>query len=144
MKEPNGLILANGKRPDGVTIIPWARGKSLAWDATIPDTLAASHLHQTSNIAGAAAEQASLSKLEKYAALSESHIFVPVAIETLGAWNTAGLKFVNELGRRTTAITGEPRETVFLRQRISAAIQRGNAAAFIGSLPNKQSDVDCC
>ena len=44
-KEPVGLIRQDGKRPDGVTLIPWARGKPMAWDVTIPETLAESHLH---------------------------------------------------------------------------------------------------
>ena len=34
-----------------------------------------------------------------------------------------------ELGRRMTAATGDSRETSFLRQRLSVAIQRGNAIA---------------
>ena len=29
-KEPTGLILQNGKRLDGATLIPWSRGKALA------------------------------------------------------------------------------------------------------------------
>ena len=45
-KEPVGLSV-NGKRPDGATLIPWSRGKPLAWDVTVPDTFAKSHLHNT-------------------------------------------------------------------------------------------------
>ena len=43
-KEPTELIMQNGKRPDGATLIPWSRGKALAWDVTIPDTYAVSDL----------------------------------------------------------------------------------------------------
>jgi len=37
---------ANGKRPDGSTLIPWSRGKPMAWDVdvTVPDTYADTHL----------------------------------------------------------------------------------------------------
>jgi len=44
VKEPAGLSRDNGKRPDGVTLLPWAKGKPLAWDVTVPDTYADSHL----------------------------------------------------------------------------------------------------
>ena len=39
-----------------------------------------------------------------------------------------------QLGRLITGVTGDLRETHFLRQRLSIAIQRGNALAIRGSL----------
>ena len=48
MKEPLGLLRDDGKRLDGVTLIPWARGRCLAWDVTVSDTFAATHLPLTS------------------------------------------------------------------------------------------------
>ena len=36
--EPSGLYRADGNRPDGVTLIPWSKGKFLVWDATCVDT----------------------------------------------------------------------------------------------------------
>ena len=109
VKEPSGLIAASSLRPEGATIIPWVSGKCLAWDATTPDTLAASHLPSISGQAGAAASHASILKCQKYSALSSTHFFVATAVETLGAWNPEGLAFVKELGRRTTLVTGEHR-----------------------------------
>ena len=35
-REPNNLSPNSGIRPDGVTYIPWRRGRCLAWDATCP------------------------------------------------------------------------------------------------------------
>ena len=57
-KQPTGLILSDGKRPDGATLIPWSRGKEMAWDVTVPDTYAASHLQSTALEAGSAAKHA--------------------------------------------------------------------------------------
>ena len=40
MLEPRGLYRTDGKRPDGVTMIPWEMGKQLVWDVTVVDALA--------------------------------------------------------------------------------------------------------
>ena len=39
-KEPSGLSRTDGKRPDGLTLIPWQWAKSLIWDVTVADMLA--------------------------------------------------------------------------------------------------------
>ncbi|XP_019856637.1 PREDICTED: uncharacterized protein LOC109585127 [Amphimedon queenslandica] len=41
--EPSGLARSDGKRPDGVTTVPWSLGKPLVSDTTCPDTLAPSY-----------------------------------------------------------------------------------------------------
>jgi len=43
-KQPVSLIQQDGKRPDGTTLLPWARGKPMALDVTVPDTYAESHI----------------------------------------------------------------------------------------------------
>ena len=40
--EPIGLDRADGKRPDGTTMVPWSNGRLLVWDATCVDTIAPS------------------------------------------------------------------------------------------------------
>ena len=47
-KESVGLFRSAGKRPDGATQIPLARGKLLALDATVPGHL--SHPYATATI----------------------------------------------------------------------------------------------
>jgi len=42
-EERANLILQHGKRPDGSTLIPWSRGKPMAWDATVGQTLMQNH-----------------------------------------------------------------------------------------------------
>jgi hypothetical protein len=101
----------------------------------VPDTFAASHLAHTSIGAGEAAERAVLSKTVKYSSISKTHTFVAVALETGGAWSSEGLQFISELGSRITAATQDPLETSFLFQRISVALQRGNAICLSGTLP---------
>ena len=46
MLEPRGLYRTDGKRPDGVTMIPWEIGKQLVWDVTVVDALGSSRLNQ--------------------------------------------------------------------------------------------------
>jgi hypothetical protein len=86
--EPPRLLRGDGKRPDGATLDPWHCGRYLVWDFTCPDTVAPSHLDQSSLAAGSAAVAAEAKKQTKYAQLSASgnYIFAPIAVETLGAW----------------------------------------------------------
>ena len=133
--EPQGLIRDDGKRPDGLTLVPWSKGKCLTWDATCCDTLAASHLPSTSKTSGAAAHSAQLSKHRKYSQLPDAYILCPFAVETLGPFGQDAIALVDELGRRIHRSTGEPRSRSFLVQRLSIAIQRGNSAAVLGTIP---------
>ena len=130
MKEPARLLRSDGKRPDGLTLIPWLRGRSATWDVTVTDTMAESYLASTSTVAGGAAEAAADRKEQKYTTLMGTHHFIPLAVETLGPINNKGLHF---LGRRLTESTGDPREKSFLFQRLSIIIQRYNAICFQGS-----------
>ncbi|HSN23573.1 MAG TPA: hypothetical protein VLS45_05310, partial [Methylomicrobium sp.] len=58
-REPQSLCTSSGKRPDGVTQVPWRRGRCLVWDATYPNTYASSHVQARSCQAGSAAAAAS-------------------------------------------------------------------------------------
>ena len=50
-------------------------------------------------------------KRDKYAELATSNDFVPIAVETMGAWGADALALTAELGGRIAALTGEPRST---------------------------------
>jgi hypothetical protein len=52
--EPNGLSRDDGKRPDGMTLVPWIKVK--VWDVTVVDTLAGSYVLKTSEVSGFAAQ----------------------------------------------------------------------------------------
>ena len=87
---------------------------------------------------GAAARQAEERKRQRYADLSQRYIFEPVALETSGVYGPAAAAFVQDLGRRISARTGERRETAWLRQRLSIAIVRGNAASVLATAPQQR------
>jgi hypothetical protein len=137
--EPAGCCRSDGKRVDGLSLTPWARGRCVAWDFTCPDTLAPSNLPSTSVRGSGAAEAAAVKKRRKYACLGNRFHFCPVAIETLGPWDAEGLRLVREIGVRIVSVTGEPRAVSYLLQRMSLAVQRGNVAAILGTLPSGAS-----
>ena len=131
--EPQCFLRDDGKRPDGVTRVPWASGKNLVWDFTCPDTVAPSHIMQNSLASGAAAVQAESNKRIKYSGLNHGYLFTPFAVETLGSWGPEAMALSSSLGTRLAVVTGDRRSTSFFRQRLSLAIQRGNAAAVRGT-----------
>jgi len=57
VKEPISLMRDDNKRPDGTTLLPWARRKPIAWDVPVPDTFAESHIGSTATKEGAAAHK---------------------------------------------------------------------------------------
>jgi len=66
-------------------------------------------------------------KQAKYAALSGSHIFKLIALETLSPVNESAVQFLNDLGHRITSVSADDKEAQFLFQRLSIALQRFNA-----------------
>ena len=97
------------------------------------NTLAATYIASASTTAGSVTEGAASRKDNKYSAIAQSHIFVPLAIETLGPINFKRLKFLSELSDRLTAATDDPIEASFLFKRMSILIQRFNAVCFQGT-----------
>ena len=103
-------------------------------------TYTPSHIPIAVRGTGTVAAQAERLKMAKYEHLNSSHFFVPFAVETSGVLGEAAEKFVGELGRRLCKTTGEPHSCERLLQRISTAVQRGNAAAVFGSMGRPQLD----
>ena len=91
VKEPVGLSRTDGKRPDGATLIPWARGNAPAWDVTVADSFALSHVGDTSILAGAAAKHAASLKISKCSNIAVANILslLPSKLEAPGKYKTA-------------------------------------------------------
>ena len=80
------------------------------------------------------AAQAENRKIAKYSRLDRSlYMFVPIAIETMGTFGERSLKFIKDLGKRIALQTGDPLSRSYLVQRLSVAVQRGNAASILGT-----------
>ena len=140
--EPTGLDRGERRRPDGITLFPFSRGKNLVWDATCSDTFSATSVIQSALSPGSAARCAEERKRSRYATLCERYIFVPFAVETTGVLGPAAAGLVKELGRRLTSCTGDKRESAWLLQRVSVAVARGNAASVLGTARHAQPRTD--
>ena len=132
--EPSGLYRADGKRPDGVTHVPWSGGKFLVWDATCVDTFCSSRRSAAAKEAGGAAAIAEREKARKYEHLDRSYSFQPIAVETCGSMGPESLCFLHDLGQRLKSATGETQSFSYLLQRLSVAIQTGNASSILGTM----------
>ena len=88
------------------------------------------HMANSARQAGAAATQAASNKTSKYSQLASTHTFYPVAIKTAGTRHNQVVGLIQETGRRATVITSDPKETMYLFQQLSVALQRGNVVSF--------------
>ena len=71
--------------------------------------------------------------------LDGRYTFEPIAIDTLGVFNTSARQLLCDLGRKISENTGEVRETSFRFQRCSVLVQRFNAIL----LHDSSSAYDC-
>jgi len=126
-KEPSGLVRQDGKWPNGLTLIPWQGGKSLAWDATVVSTLAQSYVDRAAASVGAVAEMAAERKLAKYFNLASNFTFQPIAVENLGAFSLSTLEFLSDLSHKLSSFSGEERTSSFLFQHLSVLLQHFNS-----------------
>jgi len=87
-------------------------------------TLAAQQLNQVQQ------PKRAQNKIDKYSKFASTHIFNSFAVETAGTWHQMSIELTQEIGRHITTVTEDTRETTFLFQRLSMALQRGNAVSF--------------
>lgn len=140
--EPNGLSRTDGKRPDGLTLVPFRLGKPLVWDATVIDTLANSYVDYCAQTQGYAADLAEVNKNSKYVALREDYIFSPFAFETFGPAGKQTKTFINDICKRLRDASGSKQLGVYFKQQISLCIQRGNVASVLGTMGATTSNTD--
>ena len=127
-------------RPDGVSVFAFSHGKPLCWDATCVNTYCESAVNGSAVEAGHAASKAERDKRIKYSNLGDRYRFEPIAIETSGAFGSTTRNIVKEIGKRIAEKTGVKRESMWLKQRLNIAIQRGNALTIISSAKHLSED----
>ena len=132
--EPVGLSPNDALRPDGVTMTAWKSGRQLVWDATCTHRLATSYDHVSSAAGASVAKLAEARKLKKYEELGQHYVVQPLAIETLGGIGPLSMNFIRQLAKKLYFISYNALEASFIRQRLSVAVQVGNAACVAESL----------
>ena len=96
--------------------------EDVTWDVTVTDTIAQFYLPVTSQTSGAAAQAAADRMTAKYDPLTQAYWVIEIAAETMGAIDSDGMEFLDDLGRRITQVTDDNREKVFLYRRSSVMI----------------------
>jgi len=140
-KETVGLLRSDGKRPDGLTLVPWQSGKPLTWDVTVAHTLAAScQLYGSRSRRcgrdGSDPEVIQIRRHFSFAPFSADRfrdsglheLFCGFLLPGFGPQNQPGL--------------GDSREASYLFQRIAVTIQLFNSVLFRNSFVAYESQDD--
>ena len=132
--EPVGLCREDAKRPDGMTLIPWEECCPLLWDFTSYNTRSVTPCQGCKGSGGGC----QIRRRDEMPQVHHSYqpICVLSSLYRIAGGLGDGVKLlVRKIGQRVTEITGEPRSTSFLVQRLALDVQRGNAASVLGTLP---------
>ncbi len=97
------------------------------------------NIKSTSKKAGAVqravANMAIQRKENLYSSIIVNHHFVTFSVETMGCFSESTKLFVNQLGKILNSTSGDNKSKSYFVQRKSLAIQRGNVASIIGTIP---------
>jgi len=94
------LSWSDGKRPDGLTLIPWQAGTQSS-DKGHHCRLPVSRIvRRQYGSAGAEAEVAAAHNTAKYATLESHYVLQPIAMESVGPINVTAVSLLSVLGRR--------------------------------------------
>ena len=122
-------------------MIPLEMGKQLVWDVSVGDALAPSRLNQGSLCnPGTTTTEAEARKIEKYRKLIDNgYNFQPVALEVQGSLGESSEVFIRRLCKMLCRSHVDQRAGSLLKQRISMALQIGNAACVLGTVSDRDA-----
>ena len=137
--EASNLFMADGKRPDEVTMAPWSNRRFLLWDATCVDTFCDSLKSATAREAGGATALAETGKAKKYAHLDHAYLFQPVAFETCGTVGPESILFLRHLRKRLRSVTAWGAQLLRLSASVSVRCHSsGQHDLHVGITPHLQ------
>ena len=134
-KEMPGLIPGTLSRPADIFVENWVDGRKIAFDVSVTSPTQEAILLQASNRPAAAIEARKVAKNRAHFAncRSQGIFFQPLVVESFGGWDKDALVFLKELARQDARRWGRDSalEIKYFFQRLSVALQRGNAALLI-------------
>ena len=135
-----------GGKPADIFILRHAGGKNAALDVTVINPLQAATVAQAAKTPGHALQVAHKRKLDKSWQLCQRQgiVFLPLAVESLGAWHKSAIAEIKKLGSSLARHTGEEETTTVqhLFQQLSIALVKGNAALLNNRNPSGAADCD--
>jgi len=137
--EPVGLFREDGKRVDGMTLIPWNQGRHMVWDCTVVDSMCDSYRAGSIRDSSYATSKAEARKCRLYESISSLYNFIPIAFDCLGGFGPSAKAVIAKISQKIREESGDNRSHQFLMQRLSIEIQRGNSISILGSLPLSDS-----
>ena len=144
-REGRALLPDSGGKPADVFIPHWTGGKDTALDVTVVNPLQEALVHGAANTPGHALTVAHDRKLDK--AWEQCNTvgitFIPIAVESLGAWHKSAISEVKKLGSAKARQNGEEESVEISRlfQKLSVALMRGNCALFNNRVPSTEEEL---
>ena len=133
--EMPGLIPGSSSRPADIYIPNWLDGKKVAFDVSVVSPTQDAILHRAAETPAAAIEmrKAAKNRLHFDNCRAQGIAFYPLVVETFGGWDSEAAKFLKDMARQCARRWGKnnPDEIKYFFQRLSVALQRGNASLIV-------------
>ena len=134
-----GIVPGSLSRPADVFIRNWIDGRKVAFDVSVVSPVQDAIVLRASDVPGAAIEMRKSEKNRKHFdnCRARGIHFQPLVVETFGGWDKDALVFLKKLAGQGARSWGKSHalEIKHFFQRMSIALQRGNASLLISRDP---------
>ena len=135
LKEVPSLVPGSQSRPADVFIRNWLDGRRVAFDISVVSPVQDAVVLRAADISGAAIEmrKASKNRIHFDNCRAQGIHFQPLIVETFGGWDKDALVFLKAMAHQDARRWGKNNamECKQFFQRLSVALQRGNAALLV-------------
>ena len=130
-----GLVPGSQSRPADIFVENWINGGKFAFDVSVVSPTQEAIILRAAESPAAAIDMRKSSKNRAHFenCRAQGIAFKPLVVETFGGWDADAVKILKKLGRHSARRRGknDALEIKYFFQRLSVALQRGNAALLI-------------